>query len=184
MSFRSDGAGAASSSRLSTRSGQCRGWRTRRLAVIAAILPLFALAACHQAFGVGAHGGPAVGSGQARATAIRTAVHPGFGRVVFEFAGPVPEYFAEYVAANQLRNTAGNAVPVTGTYFLRVRFTGINSAAGAPGGQTLRFTDVKQVKRVDNFEGVLIYGIGVAQRNGFRIFSLTNPSRVVFDIQQ
>src|SRR4051812_20253824 len=88
---------SASSSHGPERINRPRWWRPRQLVLLAAVLPLLALTACHQEFGLGAHGGPAIGSGQARATDVRTAIHPDFDRVVFDFAGPVPAYFVEYV---------------------------------------------------------------------------------------
>src|SRR4051794_19572430 len=164
MSFLSVGALSASSSRRSDRALRRRWWRPRRLVILAAVLPLFALAACHQEFGSDPHGGPAAGSG-ARATNIRTAVQPGYDRGVFDFSGPVPAYVVQYVAANQLKGSNDQVVPVTGTNFLQVRFDGTNANADAPFVRTPGFAEVKQVKRVDNFEGVLIYGVGVAQRH-------------------
>lgn len=158
--------------------------RLRRAAVLVALVPLIALAACHQEFGTAGHGGPAVGSGQPTATDIRTGIHRGFDRVVFDFAGPVPTYFVEYVAANQLRSTEGSVIPVSGSYFLQVRFSGMNAMADAPLVRTPNFDVVRQVKRVDNFEGLLIYGVGLDERNAFRVFSLTNPSRVVLDVDR
>ncbi len=163
--------------------GGRRRWNPRHLVLLAAVLPLLVLAACHQEFGTAGHGGPAVGSGQPSLTNVRTAIHPGFDRIVFDFSGSVPAYFVEYVAANQLRNTKGDVVPVSGSYFLRVRFDGTNSPSNALLVRTPNYPEVKQVKGVDNFEGVLIYGVGVSQRNAFRVFALQSPNRVVLDVQ-
>ncbi|HSP38243.1 MAG TPA: hypothetical protein VLR26_10870 [Frankiaceae bacterium] len=154
--------------------------------LLLALVPLLALTACHQQFGSVPHGGPAVGSGHPIAVDIRTAAHPGFDRVVFDFNGGVPAYFAEYVSANQLVGPSGTPVSVAGTYFLRVRFTGLTTAP-APLLRTPNLTEVKQVKQVkqvEDSEGVLIYGVGVSRRNAFRIFSLTAPDRVVLDVQR
>jgi hypothetical protein len=158
--------------------------RLRRLVLLVALVPLLALAACHQGFGTAGHGGGKTAVGTPTATDVRTGVNPGFNRVVFQFAGPVPEFFAEYVPANQLVATRGSVVPVNGSYFLRVRFKGTNASASAPAGlSTPTFAELRQVKRVDNFEGQLVYGVGVAHRNAFRFFALTDPSRAVLDIQ-
>jgi hypothetical protein len=156
----------------------------RRLALLLALIPLLALAACHQGFGTAGHGGGKTAVGTPTASDVRTGGNPGFDRVVFQFAGPVPEFFAEYVPANQLVGTNGQVVPVTGTYFLRIRFKGTNAFASAPAGHsTPTFAELRQVKKVDNFEGRLIYGVGVAHRNAFRFFALTGPSRAVLDIE-
>src|ERR1700712_6087016 len=128
--------------------------RLRRLALLLALVPLLALAACHQGFGTAGHGGGKTAVGTPTASHIRTGANPGFDRVVFQFAGPVPEFFAEYVPASQLIGTNDQVVPVTGTYFLRVLFKGTNAMADAPAGQrTPTFAELRQVKKVDNFEG-------------------------------
>lgn len=160
-----------------------RRWRRpRSLALLAAVLSVLALTACHQEFGTVPHGGPAVGTGQPALTNVRPAIHPGFDRVVFDFRGSVPAYLVQYVAADQLRNTRGNVVPVNGTYFLQVRFDGTNTPANAQPVRTPKFSEVRQVRSVENFESVLVYGVGVTQRNAFRVFALENPSRVVLDV--
>lgn len=65
-----------------------RRWSARRGIVLLALVPLLALAACHQGFGTGVHGAPATGPGQGTLTNIRTAAQPGFDRIVFDFRGP------------------------------------------------------------------------------------------------
>jgi hypothetical protein len=39
-----------------------------------------------------------------------------------------------------------------------------------------------QVKAAGDFEGRLSFGIGLADRAGFRVLPLTNPSRVPIDV--
>ena len=44
------------------------------------------------------------------------------------------------------------------------------------------FLALRQLKGAGEFEAVLHYGIGQATRAGFRVFTLTNPSRLVIDL--
>jgi hypothetical protein len=38
------------------------------------------------------------------------------------------------------------------------------------------------VKVVEDFEGVVRFGLGLRRRTGFRVFRLTNPTRIVVDV--
>jgi hypothetical protein len=42
--------------------------------------------------------------------------------------------------------------------------------------------NVKEVVNAGDFEGVLTYGIGLNNKSQIRVFTLTNPSRVVVDV--
>lgn len=158
--------------------------RLRRSALLFALIPLLALVACHQEFGTAGHGGPASGPGRATLVEIRTAEHPGFDRVVFQFTGPVPAYFAEYVPASALSGPSGQPVVPQGSYYLRVRFTDADVASNAPVRSTPLLSEVRDIRRVEAFEGVVVYAVGVRSRNAFRDFALTSPSRMVLDVQR
>jgi hypothetical protein len=160
-----------------------RAARVRRLVLLVALLPLLALTACHQAFGTAPHGGPASGPGQATLTNVRAGTHPTFDRVVFDFAGPVPNYQVEYVPRSALVAPSGQVVPIRGNFFLRVRFEPAVVRSSTPSTVTPLFREVRQIKRVEAFEGVVVYGVGVTSRNAFRVFSLSAPNRVVLDVR-
>jgi hypothetical protein len=46
----------------------------------------------------------------------------------------------------------------------------------------LRRTYAAQVANAGNFEAVLSFGVGVAKREPFHVFTLANPSRFIIDI--
>lgn len=114
-------------------------------------------------------------------TAIRAAHHPGFDRLVFEFAGRLPaERSARYVST-VFADPSGKVVPVSGSAKLLVRFFG----SGVGQFLNLRTFDTPgliQVVKAGSFESVLTYGVGVARQEPVHLFTLTNPSRVVIDI--
>lgn len=137
---------------------------------------------------------------QAQLVAIRVAHQPGFDRVVFEF-GPstapgssgIPSYRIE--PASSFRGTSGLAVPVSGNLFLAARFQ--NASTRNPDG-TASYTGpdsiqpgtplVREVKLVDDFERVMLWGIGLEKPTGLqelgcpRVSELVAPFRVVLDL--
>jgi hypothetical protein len=156
----------------------------RRALVLFALVPLLALAACHQAFGTVGHGASATGAGQGTLTNVRTAAQPGFDRVVFDFSGPAAASFAEYVPASGLVAPSGHRVVPNGRFYLRVRFTDARTNASTPQRRTPNLGEVRDIRQVESFEGVVIYAIGVNAKNGFRIFTLGSPNRVAVDVQR
>ncbi|HXP19323.1 MAG TPA: hypothetical protein VN840_06735 [Streptosporangiaceae bacterium] len=120
--------------------------------------------------------------------AIRAAHHPGYDRLVFEFRNGLPaERGARYVS-QVIADPSGKRVSVAGSARLLVRFFG--ASGHNPDGRisygalrrTYALPGVMQVVNAGDFEAVLRFGVGVARREPFRIFTLSNPSRVVIDL--
>jgi hypothetical protein len=44
-------------------------------------------------------------------------------------------------------------------------------------------SNVRQIKAVGDFEGVVSFGIGLRRMTGFRVFRLTAPTRIVVDVE-
>jgi hypothetical protein len=51
-----------------------------------------------------------------------------------------------------------------------------------PATVTPRCPNLLQVKKAGDFEGTVSFGLGLRHRTGFRVFRLTNPTRVVIDV--
>ncbi len=120
-------------------------------------------------------------------TAIRAAHHPGYDRVVFDFSGPVPSRRNARYVARLLADPSGRPVPVAGRAILRVAFFLAVAHNGAgqvivPTRMAFALPNVMTVVRSGDFESVLSYGIGLAQRASFHVSTFTRPSRVVIDI--
>ncbi|MBM7864648.1 AMIN-like domain-containing (lipo)protein [Lentzea nigeriaca] len=120
--------------------------------------------------------------------AVRASHHPDYDRVVFEFTGPVPaQRNADYVP-ELIGDPSGLPVPVAGDAILQVRMASgrghddNGDVTYGPPRRTYALPNVIQVVDSGDFEGVLSFGIGLAQRTGVTVFTLTNPSRVVIDI--
>ncbi|MEK6620554.1 MAG: hypothetical protein AABZ26_06230 [Chloroflexota bacterium] len=125
---------------------------------------------------------------------IRVAHQPGFDRVVFDF-GPeavgeqddVPSYAIE--RASEFRNTAGQIVPVQGNVHWAVRFQGASIASEGrlvyTGPSSIRPTSttlVREVRLVDDFEAVMVWGIGLERLQCPRVTTLRSPLRLVVDL--
>ena len=123
----------------------------------------------------------------ARLVAVRAAHHPGFDRIVFEFSGPSPSRQHVRYVNRLIADPSGRPIPIAGRAILAASFfpaTAHGGAASVTAPERVAFAlpNVMTVVRAGDFESVLSYGIGLAKRTTFHVFTLTNPSRVVIDI--
>jgi hypothetical protein len=125
--------------------------------------------------------------------AVRVAHQPGFDRLVFEFGqstapGPfgMPAYTLE--TATSLSGPSGQAVAITGNAIFGARFQGASTQNPIGGASYTGSTDikpttplVKNVKLVEDFERVLVWGIGLDRLACPNILVLSGPFRLVLD---
>ncbi len=119
---------------------------------------------------------------------LRAAAHPGFDRVVFEFQGGVPGYHLEYVDRPVRDCGAGEPRPIAGDAWLEVRLSPANAHTEA-GKPTIPerevvpgLPNVREIERTCDFEAVVTWVIGVGSPNRYRAFELSDPPRLVVDI--
>jgi hypothetical protein len=126
--------------------------------------------------------------------AIRPGRHSGYDRVVFEFRGRVPGYDIRYV--DQVgEDPSDRPVPLRGRAFLHVVFRHASTieqlSSGSPPYRTTYvgpsvitpgLGTLLQVKQAGDFEAYLSLGVGLADRTGFRVVTLTGPPRVAIDV--
>jgi hypothetical protein len=142
--------------------------------------------ACPRATGGGA-------SNQAQLVALRVAHQPGFDRLVFEF-GPstapgsfgMPAFTIE--TASSLSGPSGQPVAITGNSVFGVRFQNASTQNPSGGPSYTGSTDIrpatpliKNVKLVEDFERVLVWGVGLDRLACPTVLQLTAPLRVVLD---
>jgi hypothetical protein len=116
-------------------------------------------------------------------TAVSVGQHATYDRVVFTFSGGIPGYTVGYVN-EVLSDPKGDVVALPGQAFLRIVFhpsSGYQTYSG-PSSITPIFPTLLQVRAAGDFESYLSFGIGLSQRAGFRVFTLTQPYRVVIDV--
>ncbi|HET8568644.1 MAG TPA: hypothetical protein VFM93_06635 [Candidatus Limnocylindria bacterium] len=114
--------------------------------------------------------------------AFRAAENSGFDRVVFDFGnGPLPAYVVEQ--AREFVGPSGMPTPVQGTAFIGVRFPRAGEMGSYRGPRSvLRPTpSIAEIKIVEDFEGVLVFGIGLDRHNCPRVTVLSSPARLVLD---
>jgi hypothetical protein len=124
--------------------------------------------------------------GLPRLLAVSVGHHDTFDRVVFRFSSHHPGYRVQYVSA-VTADPSDKPVPLEGSAFIRVAMSSVASAqVGAPpapqGTITPNFPMLKQVKGAGDFEGVVSFGLGLASKSGFRVFTLSGPDRLVVDV--
>jgi cytoskeletal protein RodZ len=131
---------------------------------------------------------------QAQLTAIRIAHNPGFDRLVFEF-GPstAPGVYGmppfRVAVATSLSGPSGQPVPIEGSALFGVRFQNastVNPADGTrsyTGATSLKPTTplIKEVRLVEDFERVLVWGVGLQRLQCPALLTLSSPVRLVLD---
>jgi AMIN domain len=128
------------------------------------------------------------GPGPAVLVGVRVGRHDSYDRTVFDFTGGTPGYRVEY--APLYTEGRGDLVQLEGAATLAVHFHPAYAHNPDTGAATVdlrqvltpRFPTLRQVKFGGDFEGYVSAGLGVADRVGFRVFTLANPYRVVVDV--
>jgi hypothetical protein len=128
----------------------------------------------------------------AQLVAVRAARQDTSDRVVFEFSGTVPGYRIAY-AAKPVVGTSGKEVPVAGTAAIVVKMeqaSGVDLSGPSmketyPGPSRLQAVGAQhlvELARVEDFEGVLTWVLGVKAEVPFRVSTLSGPARLVIDL--
>lgn len=134
---------------------------------------------------------PAEPGSKLTVTDIRTGVHDGFDRVVYELGGTgVPGWRVGYVD-RAVQDGSGTDVQVAGGAILQVlidgsaypfdsgvdQYSGPQPVLAAPGGS------VVEVNGAGVFEGVTQSFIGITEPGtAFSVYALTGPTRLVIDV--
>jgi hypothetical protein len=123
-------------------------------------------------------------------TAARVARNDGFDRLALEFAGDeLPSYHVEYVDRPIVQCGSGDVVPIDGDAWLRIRFEPAQ-AHNEEGRATVQQRNLRpglpvvlEARLICDFEAQVEWVLGVASPNRYRVLELTNPTRLVIDVQ-
>jgi len=118
-------------------------------------------------------------SSQAHITAVRAGQNVCYDRLVFDINGSNPGWSVRYVN-NVFAEGSGAVLPVTGGAKLEVVIRSLSDTNRMP--SVSGFRTFRSVVYGGSFEGQTTVGLGVRARLPFRVFTLTNPSRVVIDV--
>jgi hypothetical protein len=142
--------------------------------------------ACNDRSG-GVSGSPAM-----QLTNVRVAHQAGYDRIVFEFAPPAgatayqPNYTVSRQASAQfVKDPSGLPVSMHGSAGLRVVFHGASGASSYSGSrdQIYNLPVLQEVEQLGDFEAVLSWGAGLSRSSCIRTLELSNPTRLVIDVQ-
>ena len=122
---------------------------------------------------------------------IRTGGHDCFERVVLELqgTGELPGYQVEYVGDPVLESPSGQPTEVAGDATLVLSFGAwmMNpDGSGYTGPMEIvpgNVTNILELELIENFEGQSAWAIGLDEQRGFVVTTLTDPVRIVIDIE-
>ncbi len=128
--------------------------------------------------------------GSATLQEVRTAPHPGFDRVVFEFQQePLPGYRVEYLEEGARQCGSGEEVKTEGVGQILVRFN-TAQAHTEEGSPTVAERErrpglpiLKEAKLICDFEGYVEWVLGTSTRKPYRVMELSEPPRLIVDVR-
>lgn len=121
---------------------------------------------------------------------VRAASNAGYDRVVWEFRGGLPAHRDASYVPRLLGDGSGLPMRIAGDAVLRVSMFDANAhnpdtgRPTAPSRLVVGLPNVIELVQSGDFEAHVSYGVGLAKRQTFRMFTLTNPSRVVLDVRK
>ena len=129
-------------------------------------------------------------TGHAQVTDVRVGTHDGYDRVVFEFDSGLPEAFIEGALPPFYADGSGFEIEVTGSAFLKVTMHGatkLSPEGGVTYGGATNFEPafhrLLQLLEGGDFEAVSTWYLGLDGGSCFRVLALSDPSRLVIDIE-
>jgi len=117
---------------------------------------------------------------------VRVGRHVGYDRFVVQFANAgIPAYTViPKSSAHFWLDGSGRPVTLLGTAGIKLVMhpsSGQGTFAGRTDVRT-GFAQLLEIRQLGDFEGYVSWGLGLAHQSCKRIFTLTNPSRLVIDV--
>ncbi len=118
---------------------------------------------------------------------LRTGTHAGYDRLTIEFKNGAPTLVdAQWQTSTTFtQSPSGQTVTVQGTHGILVTMHGADLHTDYTGSLDIKtgYSGLIEVRRVQDFEGVVQLALGVSGPGCYRWFFLSNPDRLVIDIQ-
>ena len=119
--------------------------------------------------------------------ALRTGTHPGYDRLTIEFQNGQPQSveLRPQTGTAFTQGASGQPMTLNGKNGILVVIHGSDLHTSYSGSTDLKtgYASLVEVRQVEDFEGTVQLGLGVSGATCYRAFFLTNPSRLVIDIQ-
>jgi len=119
---------------------------------------------------------------------VRTGQHATYDRVVIDLKGGAPGYRIGYVREVR-EDGSGKVVDTRGRANLLVRLTPANAhhengspTYAGPSRFDVDYPALRAVAFAGDFEATVAIALGIRHKNGFRVLTLRNPTRIVVDI--
>ena len=123
----------------------------------------------------------------ANVSAVRTGAHAGYDRLVVQFAGRQPGNIEirPQSTASFMGAPSGAATRVAGVRGVKVLLNVADMHTQYSGARSLKtdYAGLRETRVIEDFEGYVALGLGVNGSNCYRAFVLSNPTRLVVDIQ-
>jgi hypothetical protein len=120
-------------------------------------------------------------------TALRTGTHPGYDRLTIEFQNGQPAGIdlRPQTGTTFTNSPRGDQVTLAGKNGILVVIHGADLHTSYSGPTDLKtgYTALVEVRQVEDFEGTVQLALGVSGATCYRAFFLTNPDRLVIDVQ-
>jgi len=120
---------------------------------------------------------------------VRTGIHEGFDRVVFEFDERVLGYHIEYIDKPVRKCGSGKVAPLAGDGWLEVRMypAKAHTEQGQPTvsnrERVPKLPVLSELELTCDFEAVVTWVFGVESPNRYQVRELSNPPRLVVDLK-
>jgi len=124
----------------------------------------------------------------ANINAVRTGSHAGYDRLVVQFSGRQPGSIEikPQSTATFLGAPSGQPTRVAGALGLKVvlNVADMHTAYSGPRVFKTDYAGLRETRVIEDFEGFVSLGLGVNGSNCYRAFVLSNPTRLVIDVQK
>jgi hypothetical protein len=117
--------------------------------------------------------------------AVRIGQHPGYDRIVIEFASGVPSYSVTRQSTPAFtRSPRGDQVTLEGNAGVLIVIHSVSNWTSYAGPTTFHpgYPFLRQALLVENFEGYQQWALGIQGTPALRVFTLGSPSRLVVDV--
>jgi hypothetical protein len=120
-------------------------------------------------------------------SALRTGTHGTYDRITIEFANGVPHDVQVHAPGSTsfIASPSGLQITVKGQHGILVVIHGADLHTSYSGSIDIGtgYATLAEVRRVEDFEGVVQLGLGVNGTGCYRAFWLNSPDRLVIDVQ-